>query len=92
MSREELYHKLAVHLSSMYLGWLGRPPKEELIEILKEKFNEEEAEVLLSIPATTVPLELIEPDEIASKVRPRERLEAILERLSSRGLLFSGET
>lgn len=93
MNREELYHKLAVHLSSMYLGWLGRPPKEELIEILKEKFNEEEAEVLLSIPATTVPLELIELDEIASKTSlPQERLEAILERLSSRGLLFSGET
>jgi hypothetical protein len=44
---EEIYKKLAKHLSSLGMGY---PEKEELMEILKENFTPREVEVALAIP------------------------------------------
>jgi hypothetical protein len=44
---EEIYKKLAKHLSSLGMGY---PEKEELMEILKENFTPVEAEMALAIP------------------------------------------
>jgi hypothetical protein len=45
--RENIYQRLAKHLSSLGMGY---PEKEELLEILRENFTPMEAEVALAIP------------------------------------------
>ena len=45
--RENVYQRLAKHLSSLGMGY---PEKEELLEILRENFTPLEAEVALAIP------------------------------------------
>ena len=49
-----IYHKLAKHLASLGMGY---PEKEDLIEILKENFTPQEAEVALAIPTETIPFD-----------------------------------
>ena len=84
---EDIYRRLAKHLSSLGMGY---PEKEELLEILKENFTPLEAEVALAIPAKVIPLE---PVSVARIAPPRdistEELESILSNLAQRGLLFS---
>jgi hypothetical protein len=90
MRTENVYTKLAEHLS--YLG-MGYPFREELVAILKENFSPQEAEVALAIPTKPIPLQPVEVDEIQKGVDlPREELVGILESLSQRGLLFSART
>ncbi|HUL36814.1 MAG TPA: 4Fe-4S binding protein [Thermodesulfobacteriota bacterium] len=84
---EEVYKKLAKHLSSLGMGY---PEKEELIEILRENFTSLEAEVALAIPTKVIPFELCPVEEIARRINlPREELKKILSNLAHRGLLFS---
>src|SRR4030065_2524338 len=84
---EEVYKKLAKHLSSLGMGY---PEKEELLEILRENFTPLEAEVALAIPTRVIPFEpapvseIIPPQDIS-----REELESILSNLAQRVLLFS---
>jgi NAD-dependent dihydropyrimidine dehydrogenase PreA subunit/predicted transcriptional regulator len=84
---DEIYKKLAKHLSSLGMGY---PEKEELLEILKENFTRLEAEVALAIPTKVIPFEpvsinrIIPPQNISMEV-----LESILSNLAQRGLLFS---
>jgi len=87
---EDVYRRLAYHLSTLGLGC---PVREDLLDILKENFTPEEAEVALSLPTKVAPLQPVGIDEIASKASlPKAELTDILERLSQRGLLFSGKT
>ncbi|PKN67120.1 MAG: hypothetical protein CVU57_04005 [Deltaproteobacteria bacterium HGW-Deltaproteobacteria-15] len=84
----DIYVRLARHLSALGMGY---PIREELIEILKETFTEEEAGVALAVPNTVVPLQPVGLDEIGkSSSLDRTTLAARLESLSQRGLLFSG--
>ena len=84
---EEIYNRLAKHLS--WLG-MGYPEKEELLEILRESFTPLEAEVALAIPTRVIPFE---PAPVSEIVPPqgisRKDLESILSNLAQRGLLFS---
>lgn len=90
MAKEDVYEKLAQHLSHLGMGY---PIREDLIEILRENFTPEEAEVALAIPNTVTPLEAVEVDEIRkSLTMNREELVGRLESLSARGLVFSGTT
>jgi NAD-dependent dihydropyrimidine dehydrogenase PreA subunit len=84
---EGIYKRLAKHLSSLGMGY---PQKEELIDILRENFTPEEAEVALAIPADRIPFEPVSIDEIFpyTKLSKRE-LGSILSNLAHRGLLFS---
>ncbi len=87
---EDVYHRLAYHLSTLGMGY---PVTEDLEEILRDNFAPKEAEVALALPTKVAPLQLAGVDEIASQVSlSRAELEDILERLSQRGLLFSGKT
>jgi NAD-dependent dihydropyrimidine dehydrogenase PreA subunit len=87
---QDIYEKLAHHLST--LG-MGMPYREGLIEILRENFTPQEAEVALALPTKVAPLQPIGVDEIARRVNiSRVELEEVLERLAKRGLLFSGKT
>lgn len=84
---KEIYQELAKHLSSLGMGY---PPKEELIEILKESFSPLEAKVALAIPTKVIPFEPVSLETIAKHIDiPKEELENILSNLSKRGLLFS---
>jgi hypothetical protein len=84
---DDVYEKLAKHLSSLGMGY---PEKEELIEILREIFTPLEAEVALAIPTKVVPFEPISVQEIASHINlSRKELERILSNLAHPGLLFS---
>jgi ferredoxin len=88
--KEDIYKRLANHLSALVMGY---PPNEDLEEILRVNFHEVEARVALAIPTRAIPLQPVDVDEImaASKI-PRGELEDILECLTQRGLLFSGRT
>lgn len=84
---EEVYKKLAKHLSSLGMGY---PQKEELLEILCENFTPLEAEVALALPTKVIPFETCPAEAILSRINlSREELEQILSNLSHRGLLFS---
>ena len=90
MQTENVYTKLAEHLSCLGMGY---PFREELVAILKENFSPQEAEVALAIPTKPVPLQPVEVDEILKGMdMPREKLVEILETLSRKGLLYSGRT
>jgi NAD-dependent dihydropyrimidine dehydrogenase PreA subunit len=83
----EVYNPLARHLVALGMGY---PEKEELIEILRENFTPQEAEVALAIPTKVIPLEPVPISEIAPHVKiPKKELESILSNLAHRGLLFS---
>lgn len=53
---EDIYKKLAKHLASLGMGY---PEKEELLEILRENFTPQEAEVALAIPTRPSLLSLL---------------------------------
>ena len=61
---DEIYKKLAKHLSALGMGY---PEKEELIEILRESFTPQEAEVALAIPT----------NEFLSNLSPSQRSQLI---------------
>jgi len=84
---ENIYKKLARHLSSLGMGY---PEKEELLEILRENFTPLEAEVALAIPTRVIPFEPVPVSEIASQLNiSKKELESTLSNLAQRGLLFS---
>ena len=87
---EDVYKRLAYHLSTLGMGY---PLREDLEGILRENFSPEEAEIALAFPTRVAPLQPVGVDDIIGKVGlPRTELAEILERLSQRGLLFSGKT
>jgi len=84
---EDIYHKLGKHLSALGMGY---PDKEELIEILKSNFSVFEAEVALGIPTGVIPFVPVSLDVIAENLKmPKKKIDAVLENLAHRGLLFS---
>lgn len=87
---QDVYHRLAVHLS--VLG-MGLPNREDLLVILKENLSPEEAEVALLLPTKVMPLEVAGVDEIAAdSLYAKEELQKMLDALSDRGLLYCGKT
>jgi len=84
---EEIYKRLAKHLSALGMGY---PEKEELIDILRENFTPQEAEVALAIPTNRIPFEPVSIAEISTHIKlPKKKLDSILSNLAHRGLLFS---
>lgn len=84
---DNVYGKLAKHLSSLGMGY---PEKEELLEILRENFTPQEAEVALAIPTETIPFKPAPVSKIAPHLNiPKDELEQILSNLAQRGLLYS---
>ena len=84
---EQVYTRLAKHLGALGMGY---PEKEELIEILRENFTPQEAEVALAIPTKVIPFEPAPISQIHAHAKiPKKKLESILSNLAHRGLLFS---
>src|SRR4030065_661229 len=87
MVADNVYQKLARHLASLGMGY---PQKEELLEILRENFTPQEAEVALAIPTKTIPFEPAPVSKIAPHLSiPQDESEQILSNLAQRGLLYS---
>jgi ferredoxin len=87
MGSENIYSRLAEHLSRLGMGY---PVREDLVILLKEVFSPLEAEVALAIPSRPIPLEPVAVDEIAKGTdMNREELVEVLEGLDQRGLLYS---
>ena len=71
---------------------MGYPCREDLIEILRQNFNEKEAAVALAIPNTVIPLRPIGVEEIEKSIDlPRQELLGILNHLAEKGLIYSGK-
>ena len=58
---QDVYRRLALHLSTLGMGF---PYREDLLEILGESLTPVEAEVLLSLPTRVIPLQPVSIDEI----------------------------
>lgn len=87
---EDIYIRLAKHLGTLIMGY---PFSDDLIQLLKETYEPEEAQVALAIPNTLAPLEVVDLKTIADRSDlPRERVETALNNLSSRNMLFTSHT
>jgi hypothetical protein len=56
---QDIHEQLAGHLSAM---GMGMPHREGLVEILKENFTKQEAEIALMLPTTNTPLKPVTID------------------------------
>jgi len=90
MAEQDVYHRLADHLSKVGMGY---PVRDTLLEILRENLEPSEAEVALALPTGVIPFLPVSVDEISSKVEmSRNDLEELLERLAQKGALYAGKT
>ena len=90
MPKQDVYERLGEHLSRLGMGY---PFREDLIEILRENFTPQEAEVALALPTQVIPLRAAGIEEILAGVNlSRQELEHILEDLVEKGLLYCGKT
>ena len=79
---KDIHEQLASHLSVM---GMGLPHRDELVEILKENFTEQEAKIALMLPTTNTPLKPVTIEALAgSSTLDRKYLTAILEELAER--------
>ena len=86
----DMYQKLGEHLSKLGMGF---PLRDDLIEILRENFTPQEAEIALAIPTKPIPLEPVPVDEIMKGLKiPRDEAVRIMESLAEKGLLYAGTT
>jgi Fe-S-cluster-containing hydrogenase component 2 len=90
MEEQDVYQRLAHHLSKVGMGY---PVRDTLLEILKENLNPAEAEIALALPTGVIPLSPASVDEIGGRVAmPRDELKSALERLAEKGVLYVGTT
>jgi NAD-dependent dihydropyrimidine dehydrogenase PreA subunit len=83
----DVYRRLAKHLAALGMGY---PEKDELLEILRENFSEDEAEIALAIPTKVIPFQPVAASTIAHSLHiTTEEAEQKLALLADRGLLFS---
>lgn len=86
----DVFHRLAWHLSA--LG-MGLPFREDLVDILKENLTEEEAGVALLLPNRVAPFAVVSVDDIMPETDlPRTMVEAALESLAAKHMVFTHET
>ena len=85
----DIYLRLAKHLEDLVMGY---PYTEELIDLLREMFNPEEARVALAIPNKLAPLEVVGLDTIISRADlPESTVVPALASLSDRGIIYSAK-
>ncbi|HSH70259.1 MAG TPA: hypothetical protein VK997_10100, partial [Deferrisomatales bacterium] len=57
-----VYDRLMTHFSTLGMGY---PPRDVFLDILRESFSPEEAEVLLLLPTRVAPLQAVSAAEAA---------------------------
>ncbi len=90
MENQDVYQRLANHLSNVGMGY---PVTETLLDILRKHLDPGEAEIVLAFPTGVIPFSTVSVDELSSRVAiSRAELETALERLARKGALFVGTT
>lgn len=90
MGKNDVYERLAKHISFLSMGY---PPTETLEEILRENLSPVEAEAALAIPNRVIPLQPESLNTIKKRSDiPERELKDVLDGLAERGVIFSGET
>jgi len=90
MTATDVYEKLARHLSTLGMGY---PATDTLVDILRENFDPVEAEVVLALPTSVIPLQPVPVGEMIGRTDlPEQRLQYVLEDLADKGLVFCGKT
>jgi len=86
--RDSIHEQLASHLSMMRM-----PLTDNLVDILKENFSQDEAKIVMMLPSTDIPLKPVAVKVLAeSSDMDQTYLSNILEDLLKRNLIFSGKT
>ncbi len=86
---EDIYVRLAKHMKDLVMGY---PYTDELLDLLKEMFSPQEAEVALAIPNDLPPLQVADVETILSRTSlPESTVVETLESLAMRNLIYSGE-
>ena len=86
MAVSDPHERLMEHLSTLGMGY---PPREALLEILRENFSAKEAELACHLPAGVPPFGTATAEEVARSCgRPRGDVERALENLVARGLIY----
>jgi ferredoxin len=86
----DFYIRLAKHLESLIMGY---PYTEELIDLLKEMFNPDEAQVALAIPNDLAPLQVVSLEDIAARADlPLPEVAEALKSMAARNMLFTAPT
>jgi len=84
------YQKLADHLSQLAMSF---PVRDDLVDILKEIFTQEEAGVALCVPTNVIPMNPASIETIQqSSDLPEYELQKIIDGLVQKNLLFVGKT
>ncbi len=65
MEKQDIYQRLADHLSNVGMGY---PVRETLLEILRENLDPLEAEISLALPSGVIPFFPVSVDEVESRV------------------------
>ena len=90
MEEQDVYSRLAHHLSNVGMGY---PVRDTLLEILREHLEPDEAEIALALPTGVIPFSPVTVDEVLDRIAmPRDELESALERLAQKGALYVGPT
>lgn len=90
MEEQDVYTRLADHLSKVGMGY---PVRDTLLEILKENLDPVEAQICMALPAGLIPLEPASVGEIEHRVAmPPQDLTPALDRLTRKGFLYEGKT
>ncbi len=86
MPATDPHQRLMQHLSTLGMGY---PPREALLEILRENFSADEAELACRLPAGVPPFATATAEDVArSAGRPVEAVRLTLEALARRGLVY----
>ena len=87
ITMQDLYIRLAAHLEHLTMGY---PYSEELVDLLKEMFSPDEAQVALAIPNDLAPLKVVSLEKIAARVDlPLSAVAEALESMAARNILFT---
>ena len=87
ITMQDLYIRLAAHLEHLTMGY---PYSEELVDLLKEMFSPDEAQVALAIPNDLAPLKVVSLEKIAARVDlPLPAVAEALESMAARNILLT---
>ena len=86
----DLYNRLATHMEHLTMGY---PYTDELIDLLKEMFSPNEAQVAMAIPNDLAPLAVVGLENIAARADlPLSAVAEALEAMAARNILFTAPT
>lgn len=87
---DQVYFSLAEHLKDLVMGF---PFSEELINLLREVYDREEAATIIGLPNDLDPLITVSSAAVAAALgRSAHEVGPVLDRLAAKNLIYSGPT